>query len=134
MMKICQFLVIAFLLFSACKKDKNNVSPDSLNGTWELRQINGGWTSGEFQPGNNNIIQFSGTSFERYDEGKRTVTGTFQVVDEKAEVNGKTVSQKIIFSSGDTVTEAFISRVGKTLTIYYGQIAADGAELTYAKR
>ncbi|MBE7177496.1 MAG: hypothetical protein INR69_13890 [Mucilaginibacter polytrichastri] len=133
-----RLVLILLFLASACKKDRNEASFETLDGTWELRQIMGVQVPGipgEYPPGNNNTLQFSGSSFERYDEGRRTVNGTYRIVDEKGEVNGKTVSQKIIFKTGDNEeTEAFISRQGKTLTIYYGQLANDGAEMTYAKR
>ncbi|MGX5690391.1 hypothetical protein [Arcticibacter tournemirensis] len=124
-------LVFAVLLFG-CKEDE--VQPESLIGTWELRHVLGGQIAGapsDFPKGNGKIIQFSADEYQRIEDGKVVSTGTYRIVKESAEIDGTKYEQRIIFD--DDQWKTFIRLTGNKILICSGTIAADGTTATYEK-
>ncbi len=124
-------IIFAVLLFG-CKEDQ--VQPESLIGTWELRHVLGVQIAGapsDFPKGNGSIIQFSADEYQRIEDGKVVSTGTYRIVKESAEIDGTKYDQRIIFD--DDQWKTFIKLTGNKLLICSGTIAADGATATYEK-
>lgn len=124
-------VLVAVLLFG-CKKDE--VQPESLIGTWELRHVLGVQVAGapsDFPKGNGSIIQFSADEYQQIEKGKVISTGTYRIVKESAEIDGTKYDQRIIFD--DDQWKTFIKLSGGDLLVCNGTIAADGTTATYEK-
>jgi hypothetical protein len=130
-------LIIAIVTFSSCKKDKNKTEDGNPIGTWELRHVNGVQIPGapsDFKPGNGEIVQISQTNFKQISGGKVVSDQKYTVVKKEATINFDKVSYQIIFADETAFNPYFkISDDGK-LTLYYGNIVADGVEQVYQKQ
>ncbi|PYF77183.1 hypothetical protein [Pedobacter nutrimenti] len=126
------FLFAIIISFSSCSKSLIN---DKLSGNWELRHIKGiqvAHVSPDFAPGNGNLIKFTGKTFEKYNDGKLSSKGTYAVQEEKKEINNEQVSYSIVYNN-DMGTKEFFNLENGKLTLYVGEIAADGYQSTYQK-
>ncbi len=126
------FLFAIIISISSCSK---SLIHDKLSGNWELRHIKGiqvANVSPDFAPGNGNLIKFTGTNFEKYNNGKLSSKGTYAVQEEKKEINNEQVSYSIVYNN-DVGTKEFFNLENGKLTLYVGEIAADGHQSTYQK-
>lgn len=124
-------MVFALLLFS-CKKDE--VQPESLIGTWELRHVLGGQIANvphDYPEGNGSIIQFSSSEYQIIAEGRVISKGTYHIVQDQAEIDGTSYKQQIIFD--EEPEKAYIKLSGSKLLVCWGTIALDGYTNTYEK-
>ncbi len=124
-------LIVLFTVISCSKK---TTGPD-LNGTWELRHIEGIQVAGtdpNFKAGNGNYFKFDGQNFEKYNDGKKTESGSFSITpEENVPVNNKKANYSIKFNNEE---KTYILLSDKTMVLFNGIIAADGTEFTYEKQ
>lgn len=85
------------------------------------------------EPGNGNILIFDGNKFQQKYGTNAAINGTYIIVEEETEVNGEKLSHKIDFQSDQNVIDPYFKISGGKLSLYYGQIAADGFVSTYEK-
>lgn len=127
------FLLIMFVAgigLAGCQK--NNVTPPSVVGRWEIRQEVGGPSSVNivYQPGNGNIFQFnSNGTYSRYKADTLINSGTY-VVKAAAVTVAHTMYNTITFD-GDSGNAQIIQVAGSTLTL--GITYNDGIADIYAK-
>lgn len=125
--------VIICLLMSAagCKKKS---AETNLNGTWELRHINGIHVAGvspDFPAGNGNLLEFNGQEYKRYIDGKVVSSGSFSLKKEaEVAVNNTKANYSILFNN----EKLLVNLSAKKLVVFDGVIAADGTESTYVKQ
>lgn len=122
------FITLGF----ACQTEE--VQPETLEGTWELRHILGVQVAGapsQFKKGNGSIIRFVGNKYERIEAGKVLMAGAFTIIKDSAEVDGNKYANKIIYD--DQAWGDHIKITGKQMLICTGTIAADGTTSTYEK-
>lgn len=125
-------LLAGSLLIGACKK--NEMKPARLEGSWELRHILGVQVAGapsDYARGNGDIIKFKGNKYQRFLDGEEIFSGTFEISEGKADIDGTRYSSVIVFD-GKT-WQSYIKIEGKKLRICSGTIAADGTTMTYEK-
>lgn len=124
-------LIVLFTVISCSKK----ATGPELDGTWELRHIAGIQVAGanpDFKAGNGNYFKFDGENFERYNDGKKTDSGSFSITPEdNVPVNDKKANYSIKFKNEEKM---YVLLSDKTLILFNGVIAADGTEFTYEKQ
>lgn len=125
-------IMICLLLSAVGCKKKSAVT--NLDGTWELKHINGLQVAGanpDFEAGNGNLLKFDGQNFEKYDQGKLVYSGTFSLKKEASTpINNTKANYSISFNND----KLFANLSAKQLVIFYGSIPADGFEATYVKQ
>ncbi|MEZ0007546.1 hypothetical protein ABH942_002928 [Flavobacterium sp. 28YEA47A] len=124
-------LIVLFTVISCSKK----ATGPGLDGTWELRHIAGIQVAGvnpDFKAGNGNYFKFDGQNFEKYNDGKKTDSGSFSITpEENVPVNDKKANYSITFNNGEKM---YVLLSDKTMVLFNGIIAADGTESTYEKQ
>lgn len=122
------------MLFTIISCEKKSGTPD-LNGTWELRHVAGIQVAGvdpNFKPGNGNYFTFDGEKFEKFNDGKKSESGTFALTPEdNVAVNNSKANYSISFNKGE---KKYANLSDKKLVIFDGEIAADGTESTFEKQ
>ncbi|RYU90614.1 hypothetical protein EWM62_08150 [Mucilaginibacter terrigena] len=127
-MKKTLLFVLVVACFASCKKDDNPKIP-SVNGTWELRSISGGFSPGvSIAPGKGDKYQFNTNStYTKSSDGKETAKGKFSINFTGEERGFKYGT--ITFTNPD-YRDAFSY---KPDTIYIGTSIADGPTYQYIK-
>lgn len=126
-MKKALLLFVIIATMAACKKE-NQATP-GMFGTWELRQVQGGWGALQvYGVGNGNRYQFnSDSSYAKHKNGVIESQGKFSL-NIIAKERGFNVGS-IKFTKPD-YSDAFQI---KQDTIYIGTSAADGPTFLYIK-
>ncbi len=131
-------LALIFIMITSVSCDKEERLQSKLEGTWELRHIEGGYrpvnSPVDYAPGNGNILEFDGNKFQQLSGTNAAINGTYIIIKEEAEVNGEKLSHKIDFQSDQNLIDPFFKISGGKLSLYYGHIAADGYVSTYIKQ
>jgi len=125
---LCMLLLLSVI---SCKKKS---AESTLNGTWELRYIEGIQIAGadpNFKAGNGNVLKFSESNYERYADHKLIDSGTFTFQKEEVRINNSKSNFSVLLKNKEKV---YINLAGKKLVVFYGQIAADGVENHYEKQ
>ena len=80
-LSIILLIVLSVTCLQGCKKDEP-LSPKTMNGTWELRTVSGGFAgvTHNYPPGNGYIYKFTDTTFEKYNSGSITNYGTYEII------------------------------------------------------
>ncbi|MDP2413245.1 hypothetical protein [Daejeonella sp.] len=137
-MKLSLKIALIFIVFTSVSCDKEERLQSKLEGTWELRHIEGGYrpanSPSDYEPGNGNILKFDGNKFQQKYGTNPAINGTYTIIEEEAEVNGEKLSHKIDFQSDQNVIDLYFKISGGKLSLYYGHIAADGFVSTYEKQ
>lgn len=125
-------LLCLLLAISSCKKD-NNTNP--LLGTWELRQVFGGWTGiTNYETGNGNLAVFSDNG--QYTRTVVTTDTSYTLVYKYSIVEPDECNENLLLSSiGDNNgfrQHATVSH--DSLFISDGSCIADGNALTYVRK
>ena len=118
------------IVLAGCKKEK--ALPQSIVGSWELRNVYGIQVAGSpstFKAGNGDVIVFTDTEYQKMNDGKVTTKGTYKIVNESAEIDGNTFSKALIYN--DQGMKWYFKISGKNLIISAGSIAYDGFTMTY---
>jgi len=132
MKKVNLLILVLSTLFFGCEKEKTQ--PESLVGTWELRHVLGVQIAdapSHFEKGNGSIIEFSTHEYQRIEDGTVVSEGTYEIVEESAEIDGTKFENRIIFDGDDR--KVFIKLSGDELLISYGSTSHDGSTNTYEK-
>lgn len=128
-MKALIILLIASTFLSACKKENFETN---LTGSWELRLVTGGMPPITYPPGNGNIIKFTETEYQIFNNGKLTKSGTYTIIADpdfeksvclqkaKGEFNNR-----IIYDSDTSEPKVFIHLNGGKLSFASGCFALD---------
>lgn len=131
-MKRYLLLSLLFVAFVGCKK--NSKRPPSVEGTWELRQHIGMHPTIVYSPGNDTILKFTGTNYERYIGSQRTENGTYRVMKDMLQgYEGYIEGNRIIFNNIVNDSRTFYRIDSNRLSISYGIDMQDGATLVYER-
>lgn len=136
-MKISLKIALILMVFTSVSCDKEERLQSRLEGTWELRHIEGGYrpanSPSDYEPGNGNILKFDGNKFQYKYGTNPIINGTYTIIEEEVDLNGDKLSYKIDFQSDQNLGDPFFKISGGKLSLYYGHIAADGFVSTYEK-
>jgi hypothetical protein len=141
-MKHLVILAICFgifmIYFESCKKDSSGKNPSistSIIGTWELRKTSGGMMPGEktYPQGNGNILKFTGTSYEAYENGQLADSGKYTISEDATveenvclEFPDNQYTHRIIYDSSSFYRKNFIQISNGKLSFISGCYALDG--------
>ena len=133
MKKISSFIILfSLFFFFGCNKTNSSLS---LQGTWELRHLDGGYRAPgsptDFAPGNGNIWKFTSGTYQYFSEGELSGTGEFTKTKDYAIATGRKMDAIILNGSADD--KIYFEIKDNVLTMYHGTIAADGTVATYEK-
>ena len=138
-MKKYMTCLLSFLcLLLSCKKEAANGLQSELNGKWELRIVDGGFSTQHtvFAAGNGNTITFSGSNqYTRIDfiDGD-TVTGSGTYTLPKGSTCNSSDITFIKFSDGALDNSSILKVSGDTMTINTNScVLQDGVDKTYVK-
>lgn len=131
-MKNILFFVLAITLgLTACKK--TDVAVDTqLNGKWELRQLNSGFTGKitNYFAGNGHTFIFSGNTYKIMAHDTLEKSGTFTVVNEVSMLSKKNAN-RIIYDNDKNTVKTFFEIKNNGLNIFYD--AYDAGSTTYQR-
>jgi hypothetical protein len=130
-MKIFLPILFVAVCFFGCKK--NNVTPPSITGLWELRNVISGNANADstYSSGNGNGYQFnSNNTYSRYRGDTVIAKGTFVIKTNATTVN-HVVYNSIIFDGNNATSQVIQVADGNTLTL--GLTANGGTAYLYAK-
>lgn len=121
-------------LFLKCKKEDN--SPLSIVGSWELKQGSGSFTQ-NYDKGNGNILKFTASEYEIYKAGALTKKGTYALIADTTVQNNVCLvlpsaeyKNRIVYDNDYNATKAFIKISANQLYIISGCFATDGGSIT----
>jgi hypothetical protein len=138
---LLSLLFIAFNLLISCTKDSEPEPtpapyagpPLSLQNTWELRILNGGYgppnRNPNYAPGNGIMWKFMDSTYERYNKGVVHQTGKYMVTKDSSQATGR-LMDALLFER-NAYPKLHFEIVKDTLIIYMGVIAADGTVEKY---
>lgn len=121
-------------IFLSCNKDKNSDSR-GLTGSWEIRYSEGGLrVSGgglkTYPPGNGYIQQFTDSKYYLYQNGQSLGdSGTYKIEKDATTPYGQKMDKLTYITNNNRVV--YYQIAADTLTIYDGNIAADGTVSKY---
>src|SRR5690606_18095318 len=125
------------LLFVITGCDKESRLKTKLEGTWELRSIEGGFRPAgdpsEFGPGNGRTMQFDKGSFKTTFPGQAPNTGKYRVEKSDTELNNEKFRYKLILQHSNYNAELYFKLKGDQLVIHTGPVAADHVIQHYVK-
>jgi len=126
----------------SCKKDSTNSKPKAatptvLTGTWELREDSFPLIRGvlrEYAPGNGNEVIFSDTTFKSFYVGYGVESGNNYSDSGTYYIKDLPNSNPQLVFNGDSLPPRDLFLIDKdTLTLFVGEVAADGDILVYQK-
>jgi len=126
----------------SCKKDSTNSKPKAatptvLTGTWELREDSFPLIRGvprEYAPGNGNEVIFSDTTFKSFYIGYGVESGNNYSDSGTYYIKDLPNSNPQLVFNGDSLPPRDLFLIDKdTLTLFVGEVAADGDILVYQK-
>lgn len=123
---------IAFIFLVALGACKKKSAESRLDGTWELRHVDGIQVTGvspDYGTGNGIIIKFRDHSYEGYKDGKVVESGTFTTQPEVVKINNSQSNYSITFNKN----KVYANISADKLILFHGEIAADGTQDTYIK-
>ncbi len=117
MKKICVTLTLVSLIFTACDEEISGNS--SVRGTWELDAKVEGMTGkvNQQSAGNGNILKFTETNFEKYQNGELSEKGTFKIIKDTS-ILTKKLGDRIIFNDIIDNIKEFINIREDKMVIY----------------
>lgn len=137
-MKTCLKIALIFIVITSVSCDKEERLQSKLEGSWELRHIEGGYrpvnSPVDYAPGNGNILKFEGNKFQQLSGTQPGISGTYTIIKEEAKLSGENLSYKIDFQSDQNIGDPFFKISGGKLMLYVGDIPADGFVSTYIKQ
>lgn len=135
------FALLLLISVIGCKKKNEEVSADSLHGSWVLKSVAGGQTAAVpgYKPNNAQVLTFYGGKFQRDENGKEVENSTYIIRPENKQFNDKTANYSIRFNADEksflnTQDRIYLSLSGNKMILFIGVIAADGVEMTYERQ
>ncbi|MCW3080334.1 hypothetical protein [Segetibacter sp.] len=135
------FTVLVIFIIG-CKKDNSEPKSD-IEGKWELVRVQGGRAAEIYYPaGNGNILKFTNSKYEAFENGRPAKSGSFAVINDPfAErelclvLPDNTYRQRIIYNNDDNSSKVFYQIKNDTLSLLSGCFASDaGLNKEYVKR
>ena len=139
-------VLIAFaalvIFIIGCKKD-NSETRSEIEGIWELVRVQGGRAAEIYYPrGNGNILKFTNSKYEAFENGQLAKSGDFTIVsDPSAEkelclvIRDNKYRQRIVYNNDYNSSKVFYHIQNDTLSFLSGCFASDaGLSKEYIKR
>jgi hypothetical protein len=112
------------------------VNETSLAGTWELRELQGGFRPANAQiyysAGNGEIWEFTDSTYKKSFEGRLDNAGPYTLTKDTALATGRLMDAFVI-DRGIYKHQIYFEFNQDTLLLYDGQIAADGTMCKYVR-
>lgn len=133
-MKQLFILLIAAAGLTQCSKSDQSKSSQTLEGSWELRQIWGGLVMAgqplNYPPGNGNRLVFNNGNYQIYIQQVLAQSGTYTLIPETSFVDNRVLNRLQL--SQDTTQLIYTELLNNQLVLYKGTIIAlDGIEEYY---
>ena len=137
---IILFLALPFFL-AGCNKDSTNTS-NSIEGSWELVRISGSRPIINYPAGNGNVLKFTNSTYEAFENGSLEKRGTYTIVeDNTVETNvcldlpDDQFRDRIIYDNDNRATKSFLQISNDTLSFISGCFAVDaGSRTEYVRK
>lgn len=136
-------LLSAIILIHACRKDVGNtVAPGLIEGNWELIRITGSRTTVNYPAGNGNLLTFTNSTYEAFENGQRVKSGKYIIVEDLSApaslclvLPPEKYRNRLVYDDDYTAAKKFIQLSKDTLSIISGCFASDaGTTSEYVKR
>lgn len=125
-------LLLVTLIIQYCKK--NNDTPGSYYGSWELRSAEGGLAGYiEYPPANGNIIVITEDSLFEYVNHVLIAKNRFELIKDTLRGYGNDRLADKLLPDPVMGIEGFLERKGNKLILYQGIPAADGVSSIYQR-
>lgn len=110
------FVIICTLVSFSCKKEQKETS--TLIGSWELSADVNGFTGTKtsYDPGNGSIIKFTAKNYERFQDGKITESGTYNI-EKFMSLITKKEEQEIVYDGRKEDIRSYFNVNGEELSI-----------------
>lgn len=139
MKKIALFTLLAGLAQWGCRRSAGCMTT-ALESRWELRKVSG-MSTVTYPPGNGNILQFTGSRYQIYQNGALVKSGAYLVIKDTT-VNTSTClifapgrfANRIIYDSNYNITRTFEETCNNQLTIVSGCFAYDGGSFSFYEK
>ncbi|MGI4021265.1 MAG: hypothetical protein ACRYFA_07145 [Janthinobacterium lividum] len=133
-------IYILSMFLTNCKKDSNYST--SIIGTWELKQGQGGTTPGTtFPKGNGNILKFTKSTYEIYENGGLSKSGIYTLIPDNAVqenvclvLSSSEYKSRIVFDGKDDARKTFIKISKDELSLVSGCFAVDAGSISTYER
>jgi hypothetical protein len=125
-------LFVVTSILTGCKKEQ--VLPQALIGKWELRDVSGSQVSNKpsaLKAGNGDIIEFSDSQFQHFQNGKIISSGTYILIKDSTKIDGTEYADALIYNKENL--KWYVKVSGSKLMMSIGSIALDGMTVTYQK-
>jgi hypothetical protein len=126
------FFFIVTSILTGCKKERE--LPQSLLGKWEVRHVSGSQVATKpsaLKAGNGDIIEFSDSQFQRFQNGKVISKGTYILIKDSTKIDGIEYADALIYNNESL--KHYVNVSGNKLMISIGSIAFDGMTVTYER-
>jgi hypothetical protein len=139
---ICLPVIFSGMLILSCKKDSADSQtkaavPTVLTGTWELRRQDYPQIPGvphDYPPGNGNETIFADTTYKNFYVGYGTQSGNKYSDSGTYYIKNLPNSNPQLVFNGDSLPPRDLFLINKdTLTLFVGDVAADGDVYHYVK-
>lgn len=134
---VCFLLVI----MQSCTKEnekgslKNKTTETGIAGQWELRHTSAAMLPGQvdYAPGNGNIIKFTSSGYEMYENGNLVRSGQYTILPDAGVsenvclvISAGQFEDRIVYDGADTGSKIFFQVTGSRLIFISGCYALDG--------
>jgi hypothetical protein len=135
-------LTAAFFVFSGCSKSSMELK-QSIIGTWEMREMQAGMVANkQYAPGNGNMLKFSESTYEKYENHILIKTGTYSIVKDNTAatevglvITPGQFTHRIVFNDLITPAKTFFHISNNRLTLLSGYFPLDsGSNISYEKQ
>jgi hypothetical protein len=121
--------ILSSVLFFSCKKDRDQFP--LITGSWELRtSYNGQGGVLNYPAGNDNLLQFTSTNYQRYSNGVIQQSGSYKIIKHNSQVMGG-VRDRIVYDNDMDAPAIIISLSHDSLMFQID--AYDGPGSLYVK-
>lgn len=137
---ISVLLTCSFFL-PTCKKDSGN-TPGIIEGNWELLRISGSRATVNYPAGNGNLLKFTNSSYEVFENSQKVKSGTYTIIDDPSApaavcliLPSDQYRKRIIYDDDYNASKKFFQISKDTLSIISGCFASDaGTNVEYLRR
>jgi hypothetical protein len=134
------FVFFTIIIF-ACNKNNRDYAT-GIEGNWELRRITGGRPQTDYPAGNGNLLKFTNTTYQTFENGRLVKTGIYTIVEDASAqtslclvLSPEQYKNRIIYDNDYNATKKFFQISNDTLTIISGCFAIDaGSNTEYVRQ
>ncbi|HSU51204.1 MAG TPA: hypothetical protein VLJ41_11455 [Segetibacter sp.] len=127
--------------FYSCEKDNRNATK-LVEGEWELVRITGSRPVITFDRGNGNVLKFTNTNYDLFENNRLKKSGTYTIQEEGSAQSSvclvlppEKYRNRIIYDNDDTPPKTFLEVSNDTLSFISGCFATDaGTKTEYVRR